>query len=164
MSDECPFVTGSRCADCNGRCWESQPQEPTVEEYCAADGHPPHGGEAHGLRYCYCGQRGYRVPSVLSTPGRSAPTMRGWINRLDRRWVMHCDAGCGTTAPCANDRSGLLSLARAGWFIAKRSGDLCPSCWRVRPTANEPHDVMAQVERERFPLPVLSDTRQEEAQ
>jgi hypothetical protein len=69
--------------------------------------------------------------------------MRGWISRTDRRWMMYCDGGCGSRVPTLPGREGLRKHAAEGWFIAKVSGDLCPSC-RAKMPSGEPHAVMVE--------------------
>lgn len=66
---------------------------------------------------------------------------REWVDDakpkpVDKRWVMRCDViqpngqRCSTTSPPAAHQSelDLGRFARAGWFIAKVHGDVCPIC------------------------------------
>ena len=53
----CPYIAGPACEGCDGSCWEPEPEPawPTLEEGCAAYGHPP-SAELDGIVYCACGQ------------------------------------------------------------------------------------------------------------
>lgn len=55
--------------------------------------------------------------------------MRQWVSETDHRWVMACDVrDCPVTSePFPAGRQPDLSIfAERGWFIAKKSGDMCP--------------------------------------
>lgn len=68
--------------------------------------------------------------------------MRTWVDDetvprdavRDKRWVMRCDveradgSRCPTTTEPEPSQPDLHRLAREGWFIAEKSGDVCPDC------------------------------------
>lgn len=59
----------------------------------------------------------------------------------DGLWSMICDLkGCGTRSEGFPEQPPLDLFQERGWFIAAKSGDICPACLAkgVRPTA-EPY-------------------------
>lgn len=55
--------------------------------------------------------------------------MRTWISDTDPRWVMRCDVpGCPATSEAFDREPPLTLFADRGWFIAPKSGDMCPAC------------------------------------
>ena len=82
---------------------------------------------------------------------------REWVDDAkavpgDRRWVMRCDvqrpdgSRCPTQGEPSAHQPPLTDYARAGWFIANLSGDVCPDCLArgYRPSST-PHPVMRGV-------------------
>lgn len=54
---------------------------------------------------------------------------REWVSEQDHRWVMVCDqAGCETRSEAFPNQPDLGIFQGRGWFIAKKWGDVCPSC------------------------------------
>lgn len=80
--------------------------------------------------------------------------MRTWVDDrkkrpVDKRWVMRCEgkpAGmeCTTTSEPFETQPDLEVFRDRGWFIAAKSGDLCPSCREAGlERGHEPHRIMA---------------------
>lgn len=80
----------------------------------------------------------------------------------DRRWVMACDYGssgrgqerCTTRSEPFVQQPDLGLFVARGWFIAKLSGDYCPSCVaQDRHQGIEPHALMTQGDTENIGTP-----------
>lgn len=66
---------------------------------------------------------------------------REWVSEQDRRWVMVCDQdGCATRSEPFPKQPDLETFQDRGWFIAMKSGDICPACLaRGIEPKGEPH-------------------------
>ena len=70
--------------------------------------------------------------------------MRAWVSEKTRRWAMFCDE-CGhhSDERATQNDLPLAEFAASGWFVAAKSGDLCPTCRRTKGVVGrEPHGVM----------------------
>lgn len=69
---------------------------------------------------------------------------------VDKRWVMRCDGtpggrACSAVSEPFASQPDLRVFRDRGWFIAERSGDLCPACREAGLAMGViPHQVMGE--------------------